>query len=352
MAVPAMSVDEEHGRDAHATEKMKRSRSDIPIHLALIAIAVLTLAPFVFVVNNALRRTSEQYHGFFNPPAALVNLGRFTWFEVTGHPERIELRVMPEPEPGKPVSVRAADVPLTRVSYGTAMGICFRDLTRGFVWAWQIFRPYMINSLIVSLSSAAGVVVVASLSAYVFSRYRFPGHKLLFLVILSFMMIPGVLTLVPSFLWVKKLGLINSYWVLILPYVAGGQIIAIFLFKGFFDGLPQELFESARLDGAGHMQQYWHIVLPLSKQIMAVVVIVNILGTWNNFLWPQIANGDQSYAVVSTGLYLMSASQAAAGGDASTMFAGYVISAIPLLILFVYATKPFMTGVTSGAFKA
>ena len=331
---------------------MTRRRSDIPIHLVLIAIAALTLTPFVFVVNNSLRRTSEQYHGFFNPPAALVNLARFTWFEVTGQADRIQLRQLPEAEDGKPAKVRAADVPLTRLSYGAAMATSFRELTRGFVWAWRIFRPYMINSLLVSLSSAAGVVVVASLSAYVFSRYRFPGHKFLFLVILSFMMIPGVLTLVPSFLWVKQLHLLNSYSVLILPYIAGGQIIAIFLFKGFFDGLPQELFESARLDGAGHLQQYWHIVLPLSKQIMAVVVIVNILGTWNNFLWPQIANGDQSYAVVSTGLYLMSATQTVAAGDASTMFAAYVISAIPLLILFAYATKPFMTGVTSGAFKA
>jgi ABC-type glycerol-3-phosphate transport system permease component len=210
----------------------------------------------------------------------------------------------------------------------------------------------MLNALIVSITTAAGVVLVASISAYVFSRYRFSGHRALFLVILSFMMIPGVLTLVPSFLWVKQLGLINSYWVLILPYMAGGQIIAIFLFKGFFDGLPQELFESARLDGAGHFAQYWHIVLPLSRQIIAVVVIVNILATWNNFLWPQIANSDASYAVVSTGLFLISHTQGQANADRSNMFAAYVISSIPLLILFIYATKPFMTGVTSGAFKA
>lgn len=282
---------------------MKKKRSDLLIHLVLVTILSLTLLPFVFVVNNSFRRTHEQYRSFFGLPEALRNFD-------------------------------------------------FVELTRGYVWSWEIFRPYMLNSLIVSLSSALGVVLIASVAAYVFSRYRFPGHRALFLVILSFMMIPGVLTLVPSFLWVKKLGLINSYWVLILPYVAGGQIMAIFLFKGFFDGLPQELFESARLDGAGHFAQYWNIVLPLSKQIIAVVVIVNILGTWNNFLWPQIANADQSYAVVSTGLYLMSRTQTDAGGDASTMFAAYVISAIPLLILFCYATKPFMTGVTSGAFKA
>lgn len=331
---------------------MKTGTSDLPIHLVLISIAAMTLLPFVFVINNSLRRTTEQYHSFFGVPNAVSNLARFTWFKVSGQPDRIQLRVLPETEPGRPPSVRAADVPFTTMSYGEAIKRSARELTAGFDYAWRIFRPFMINSLIVSLASALAVVVIGSLTAYVFSRYRFPGHRFLFLVILSFMMIPGVLTLVPSFLWVKKLGLINSYWVLILPYVAGGQILAIFLMKGFFDGLPQELFESARIDGAGHFAQYWNIVLPLSKQIIAVVVIVNILGTWNNFLWPQIANSDQSYAVVSSGLYLMSRTQNEAGGDASTLFAAYVISAIPLLILFVYATKPFMTGVTSGAFKA
>lgn len=331
---------------------MRKQRTDLPIHCVLIAMLAITLLPFVFVINNSLRRTTEQYHSFFGVPNAVSNLARFTWFKVSGQPDRIRLRVMPEAAAGKPQSVRAADVPLTTMPYGAAMRHSARELTAGFDYAWQIFRPFMINSLVVSLASALGVVVISSLTAYVFSRYRFPGHRFLFLVILSFMMIPGVLTLVPSFLWVKQLGLINSYWVLILPYVAGGQIMAIFLMKGFFDGLPQELFESARLDGAGHVAQYWNIVLPLSKQIIAVVVIVNILGTWNNFLWPQIANSDQSYSVVSTGLYLMNRTQNEAGGDASTLFAAYVISAIPLLILFTYATKPFMTGVTSGAFKA
>jgi len=331
---------------------MKQRHSDIPIHCVLIVIVGLTLLPFLFVVNNSLRRTTEQYHSFFGAPESVTNLVRFTWFRLTGQSDRIQMRILPESTNGKALNLRATDVPFTKISYGEAIRHNWHELTRGYIYAWQIFRPFMRNSLLVSLSSALGVVLIGSLCAYVFSRYRFPGHRALFLVILSFMMIPGVLTLVPSFLWVKKLGLINSYWVLILPYVTGGQIIAIFLFKGFFDGLPQELFESARLDGAGHFAQYWHIVLPLSKQIIMVVVIMNILGTWNNFLWPQIANGDTSYAVVSSGLYLMSHTQATAAGDKSTMYAAYVISSLPLLVLFVYATKPFMTGVTSGAFKA
>ena len=337
---------------------MKR-RNDLLIHAVLLAFAALTLLPFLLVLNNAFRANTELYHDYFGVPESMKQMVRFTWYKVSGQTDRIEMRLPPtavaaddaDAEPIDETAVR--DIPLTHVAYGEAMGRLWDQATRGFRFSWRTFRPYMINSLFVSAVSAFGVIVISSISAYVFARYRFPGHKLLFLAILSFMMIPGVLTLVPSFLWVKKLGLINSYSVMILPYITGGQIMAIFLFKGFFDGLPQELFESARLDGAGHLQQYWHIVLPLSKQIVAVVAIVNVLGTWNNFLWPLITAPDARYAVVSTGLFLMSSAQSSGGGaDRSVMFAAYILSSIPLLILFTYATKPFMAGLTSGAFKA
>src|SRR4030095_14688212 len=94
--------------------KMQKKRSDLPIHLVLITIAAITLLPFVFVINNSFRRTTEQYHAFFGLPTAGSNLARFTWFKVTGQPDRIQLRIMPEPAKGKPQSVRAADVPFTK----------------------------------------------------------------------------------------------------------------------------------------------------------------------------------------------------------------------------------------------
>lgn len=257
----------------------------------------MTLLPFVFVLNNSLRSNSEMNHAYF------------------GLPKR-------------------------------ALG----QLFDGYAYAWEVLRPYTLNTILICLVTVFGVLAVSTVSAYAFSKCRFKGKAILFLAILSFMMIPGVLTLVPSFLWVKKLGLLNSHWVLILPYMAGGQIFAIFLFKGFFDGLPGELFESARMDGAGHWKLYWNLVLPLSKPILSVVAIVNVLGTWNNFLWPFITNSDAKYHVVSSGLFLMGQSTVAA--NHATMFAAYVLASLPLLVLFLYATKPFMAGVTSGAFKA
>ncbi len=275
---------------------MRNRWGQLALHAVLICILTLTLAPFVFVITNSMRTNSEMNHAFFGLP-----------------------------------------------KFG-------RQMFDGYAYAWEVLRPYTLNTMLVCIVTGGGVVLVGSVSAYVFSRCKFKGRDTLFLAVLAFMMIPGVLTLVPSFLWVKKLGLLNSHWVLILPYLAGGQVFAIFLFKSFFDGLPGELFESARMDGAGHLKLYWSVVLPLSKSVIAVVGIVNILGTWNNFLWPFITNSDAKYHVISSGLYLMN--QSNVSSNFATMFAAYVLASIPLLILFLYATKPFMQGVTSGAFKA
>jgi len=326
-----------------------RKRRDIVIHAVLVGIVLLTMVPFVFVINNSLRTNAEIYHSFFGLPGSVESMVRFTWYRLAGQEDRIALR-RAEPEGPAKGETRAADLPVEPVGYAEAMGRLWDDLTRGYRYAWKVLRSYMVNTLLVCVATALGVVAIGSISGYVFSRYRFPGSRALFVAVLSLMMIPGVLTLVPSFLLVKQLGLLNSYGVLILPYVAGGQVFAIFLFKGFFDGLPEELFESARLDGASHFALYWHIVLPLSKQVIAVVGVMTILGTWNNFLWPFITNADAAYHVVASGLYLMGQSPAAA--NLATMFAAYVLSSVPLLVLFVYATQPFMRGVTSGAFKA
>ena len=317
---------------------MKNQGAQFWLHAALIAILALTLLPFVFVLNNSLRTNSEMNHSFFGLPKAAVDGADWTGQRLRGT-DTFEVAV-----------TQARGAKTERLGYGDAMRRVGTQLMQGYAYAWEVLRPYTLNTIFVCLVTVVGVVFVGSVTAYVFSRCRFRGRNTLFMAVLGFMMIPGVLTLVPSFMWVKQLGLLNSHWVLILPYIAGGQVFAIFLFKGFFDGLPGELFESARMDGAGHFTLYWRMVMPLSKSVIAVVSIVNILGTWNNFLWPFITNSDAKYHVVSSGLYLMG--QSTVSANYATMFAAYVLASVPLLILFLYATKPFMAGVTSGAFKA
>jgi len=222
--------------------------------------------------------------------------------------------------------------------------------TKGYRLGWVTLRGYMLNTVIVVGTTAILVIFFGSVAAYVLSRYRFFGSTAIFYYIISTMMFPAVLTLVPAFMLVRWLGLLDTYWAMILPYVAGGQVFAIFVFKGFFDGLPEELFESARIDGAGHRQIYTNLVLPLSKPIISVVVIMNIITTWNNFMWPFVTNTSGKYHVIASGLYAMATSAYAA--NFSTIFSAYMVSSLPLLIIFTYATRPFIQGVTSGAFKA
>jgi ABC-type glycerol-3-phosphate transport system permease component len=315
---------------------MKR-RYRFLIHAVLVLLAVQTLLPFAFMVNNIFRTNSEFYHSFFSVPDAFKGLARTAYRYVTFNAETLEVE---DPETG-------LKQPATR---SEAIGHYAGLSARGPKMAWRVLRPYMLNSFIVSLLTATGVAFIGSTTAYILARYRFIGAKPVFVMFLATMMFPGVLTLVPSFLLVKHFGLLNSYAGMILPYIAGGQVFAIFVFRSFFMGLPEELFESARIDGAGHFAIYWHLVVPLSKPAFSVVIIMNLLGTWNNFLWPFIVNTDGSHHVVASGLYTMATSQHAS--NFSTMYAAYAVSSLPMLVLFIYATKPFIRGVTTGGLKA
>jgi ABC-type glycerol-3-phosphate transport system permease component len=308
----------------------------IAIHVVLIGFALLTLLPFAFMMNNVFRTNTEFYHSFFSLPQAVRELSALGVDALRGRTGEVE--------------IKDAEGETVLVSRGEAAAHWWDQATRGIRRAWVVVRPYMLNSFVVSLTTALGVALIGSATAYIRARYRFLGSRAVFLIIISTMMFPGVLTLVPSFLLVKKMGLLNTYWAMILPYIAGGQVFAIFVFKSFFEGLDEDLFESARIDGAGHFGIYWHLVLPLSKPAFSVVLVMNLLGTWNNFLWPFITNTEGKRHVLASGLYSLARSPLAS--NFSTVYAAYAVSSIPLLVLFIYATKPFIQGMSSGALKA
>ena len=196
-----------------------------------------------------------------------------------------------------------------------------------------------------------GVLLVASISGFIFARYDFPGREVLFFAILALLMIPGVLTLVPAFLLVKDLGLLNTYWALILPYIAGGQIFAIFILRSFIASLPEELFEATRLDGATTLQIFRFLVVPLSKPILVTIAIMNVLGTWNDYIWPLVTIPDSKLWTVSVGV--VSFGSSFRGLESwGPMFAGFVLASIPLVVLFLFTMRHFIAGLTSGAIKA
>jgi ABC-type glycerol-3-phosphate transport system permease component len=164
-------------------------------------------------------------------------------------------------------------------------------------------------------------------------------------------MIPGVLTLIPTFLLVKNMGLLNTYWVLILPYIAGGQAFAIFVLRSFIASQPEEIFESARIDGAGEFRIYATITLPMAKPILGTLAILSLLSSWNDYIWPSVTLRTPQLWTISLQLVSFS-SQWASLQQYGPMFAGYVIASIPLLILFIFTMRLFIEGLASGAIKA
>ena len=270
-------------------------KHDWPIHAILVVVAVLTFYPFVFLVTTSFKSTPQFVHDFWGLPWPII--------------------------------------------------------TANYADAWSVVGPYLLNSITVSGPSVIGVLVVGSVSAFVFARFKFPGREFLFFAILALLMIPGVLTLVPTFLLIKDFGLLNSYWALILPYISGGQIFAIFILRSFIASLPEELFESARLDGASTLQLFWNIAIPLSKPILVTIAIMNLLSTWNDYVWPLVTISDgrrwtASVGVVSFGSRYMGLE------NWGPMFAGFVLASLPLLLLFSFTMRYFVAGLTSGAIKA
>jgi multiple sugar transport system permease protein len=234
--------------------------------------------------------------------------------------------------------------------YGRFWGLPNPVRWENYPSGYRAMVGYITNSLTYSSLSVVLVVFLASLSGYVFARHRFPFKEVLYLLILSLLMIPGVLTLIPSFVLVQQLGLLNTPWALILPWSAGGQVFGILLCRSFFANLPQELFDSGKIDGASEFQLYYKIAVPLSWPIIVTVAIMHLVGTYNDFIWPLLTITSTEMQVVSVGLTEFTSQFGIT--DWGPRMAAYTVATIPLLTLFMFGMRYYIRGVTSGAVKA
>lgn len=234
--------------------------------------------------------------------------------------------------------------------YGRFWGLPNPVRWENYPSGYQAMVGYITNSLTYSTLSVTGVVFLASLSGYVFARHRFPFKDALYLAILALLMIPGVLTLIPSFVLVQQLGLLNTPWALIMPWTAGGQVFGILLCRTFFANLPQELFDSGKIDGATEFQLYYKIAVPLSWPIIVTVAIMHLVATYNDFIWPLLTITHSSMQVVSVGLTQFTSEFGIT--DWGPRMAAYSVATIPLLLLFMFGMRYYIRGITSGAVKA
>lgn len=212
-------------------------------------------------------------------------------------------------------------------------------LSQGNVYLWAF------NSLWTSIAVTLITLAISALAAYAFSRMDFAGRKGLFVAILASIVIPPQVLIIPLFYEMLAFNMIDTHWGLILPQVVAPAMV--FILKRFFDAIPIELEDAARVDGAGRLRIFWSIVLPLSRPILASVAIFVFIGAWNNFLWPFLVINDTSLMTLPVGLQTVIS---AYGVQYAQVMAQAVLAALPLIIIFMIFQKQIVKGVATSGF--
>ncbi len=220
-----------------------------------------------------------------------------------------------------------------------------------FVRAWNNanFAVYFRNSIIVTLSVVAIVLMATSLAGYVLGRYAFPGKKLIMGIFLASTTIPLVFTIIPVYELLKNIGLSQNLLGLILAESGGGHVIFLMLFSSYYQTIPKEMEEAATIDGAGFFQTYVKVMFPLAKPIMVTVVIMQFIWTWNSFLLPLIVTlNNPKIRTLAVGLYALRGENVV---DWTGIAAGASIAIVPVVIIFIALQKYFVDGI-AGAVKS
>ena len=282
------------GRPAREEEEREAGRFPFsPWHLVLIPIAVVMLIPMVWMLVTSLETLNETRH---YPPVLLPHT------LVPGNYTQV-LRQAP-------------------------------------------FARWFVNTMIVTVATVAGNLLFCSLAGYAFARIKFFGREVVFVLLLVTLMIPFQVVMIPTFIIVKDLGLINTLNALIVPNLANA--FGVFLLRQFFRTLPVELEEAARIDGASRLSVLFKIVLPLSGPVLATLAVITFLWTWNDFLWPLITIYTPNNMTLQLGLTTFEGTHQT---STNLLMAANVMSMLPVLLLFFLAQKYFIRGIATSGLK-
>lgn len=217
------------------------------------------------------------------------------------------------------------------------------------VWGKNHFARYFTNSLLISSVAMAGALLISSLTAYGFARFTFPGKEGVFRLFLLTMMIPSVINIIPQFIIVKNLGLVNTYTGLWLVYIATGVVGNMFFLRGFFESVPKELEESVLIDGGGNWRIYWNIYLPLSLPAMGTLAIFIFQGTWEEYFLALTIIKSEGLRTLPIAILMFNDKYATNYGQ---IFAASMIALLPVILIYVSFQKRFVqSGFNEGAVK-
>jgi multiple sugar transport system permease protein len=215
-------------------------------------------------------------------------------------------------------------------------------------WTSNDFSRYFLNSVLVAVATTLLTVLLASMMAFAFARFDFPGKGLLFGLMLLGLMVPTIMLLIPQFLLAKKLMLLNSLWGLIVFYAGGNLALNTFLLRSFFRDIPRELEEAMVVDGAGPWTRYRRLILPLSRPALATVGIFTFLASWDEFTWALTIISDPNRRTLPIAIALFQGQHATSLG---LVFAASVIAVLPVILIFIAFQRQFVSGLAAGALK-
>ncbi|MDH3306968.1 MAG: carbohydrate ABC transporter permease [Acidimicrobiia bacterium] len=215
-------------------------------------------------------------------------------------------------------------------------------------WSASPFGRYMVNSFVQTGIITVAQVILSVLAGYAFAMFEFRGKALLFSLVIGSLIIPFELTFIPNFLLISKVGLANTYGGLTIPFLASA--FGVFMMRQFFLSLPRDLYDAAKIDGAGDFYYLWRVAVPLSKGAISAFTIFAFLGAWNQYLWPLVITNDESMRTAQIGIRFFLANQERATNWGAIM-AGAVIVMVPTLVVFIVAQRQLVKGIAMSGLK-
>ena len=217
-----------------------------------------------------------------------------------------------------------------------------------FIYAFNTapFGRYFINSMLALLGCIVTCSFTTILAAYAFSRLHFPGREFIFSLLLSLMMVPYEMIIITNYRTIVSWKLHDTIWALILPFMS--SIFYTYILKGFFDSVPESLYQAAKVDGCSDWKYLWRVMVPMAKSSLATIILLNAIATWNAFLWPMIATNSKEVRTLPFGLY---AFMTEGGQRNERMMAASTIVVIPMIIIFLFARKYIISGMSRGGIK-
>lgn len=310
-------------------DRIRKQLANIGIHAVLLFGALFMLFPFAWMVLGSLQSFSETTTGAFLPETPMVS----------NYGDAVRAMNGQRPcdfDPSNPLQVL--------------------DREKGC-----ILVRYFANTIFMGFGTVLGVLVTGVLAGYAFARLHFPGREVIFKLLLATMMIPGELTLIPNYVFmvwfptpdsflggllnipgVEPHNWIDTYYALIIPWIA--TVFSIFLFRQFFRGIPNELFDAALLDGATHSRFLVSVVLPLSQPVLITSALLTFLGSWNALMWPLLVTNSPDMRPIQVGLRFLITE---AGTQTQLLLAGATITIIPIIILYLFLQRWFVEGISN-----